>query len=429
MASQTITGIPTSRTNFTSKYYVADFCDTTRQKASLASRKQSSTRGKTNHGSVNDEQWQKPLSKGQIYTSSNRSTKRALFRNGNTNSLVLNSSTRNFSRVIVRQSLVEQTAVDMKKLVDFLYEDLPHLFDDKGIDRTAYDERVKFRDPITKHDTVSGYLFNIAMLKRLFRPDFQLHWVKQTGPYELTTRWTMVMTFMLLPWKPELIFTGTSEMGVNPETNKFCSHVDYWDSIKNNDYFSVEGLLDVFKQLRIYKTPDLESPNYQILKRTATYEVRKYDPFIVVETNGDQLSGSRGFNDVAGYIFGKNSKAEKIPMTTPVFTQSLDSDESQVSIQIVLPLQKDMSSLPAPNQEDISLRKVEGGIAAVVKFSGKPTEDIVKEKEKELRVSLTRDGLKPKLGCLFARYNDPGRTWNFIMRNEVLIWLEDFTIE
>ncbi|KAG9149137.1 hypothetical protein Leryth_010724 [Lithospermum erythrorhizon] len=99
MASQTITGIPTLRTNFTSKYYVADFCDTTKQKASLASRKQSSTRGKTNHGSVNDEQWQKPLSKGQIYTSSNRSTKRALF-----------SSTRNFSRVIVRQSLVEQTA-------------------------------------------------------------------------------------------------------------------------------------------------------------------------------------------------------------------------------------------------------------------------------------------------------------------------------
>ncbi|KAG9136441.1 hypothetical protein Leryth_023547 [Lithospermum erythrorhizon] len=186
-------------------------------------------------------------------------------RNGNTNSLVLNSSTRNFSRVIVRQSLVEQTAVDMKKLVDFLYEDLPHLFDDKGIDRTAYDERVKFRDPITKHDTISGYLFNIAMLKRLFRPDFQLHWVKQMYLMN-STRWTMVMTFMLLPWKPELIFTGTSEMGVNPETNKFCSHV-------NNDYFSVEGLLDVFKQLRIYKTPDLESPNYQILKRTATYEV------------------------------------------------------------------------------------------------------------------------------------------------------------
>lgn len=83
---------------------------------------------------------------------------------------------------VVRMSLVEESppkqSIDIKKFVDFLYEDLPHLFDDQGIDRSAYDERVKFRDPITKHDTVSGYLFNIAMLKKLFRPNFQLHWVK-----------------------------------------------------------------------------------------------------------------------------------------------------------------------------------------------------------------------------------------------------------
>lgn len=334
---------------------------------------------------------------------------------------------------VVRLSLVEQSppkpSLDVKQYVDFLYQDLPHLFDDQGIDKSAYDERVKFRDPITKHDTVSGYLFNIAMLKKLFRPDFQLHWVKQTGPYDITTRWTMVMRFILLPWKPELVFTGTSVMGINPETKKFCSHIDYWDSIQNNDYFSIEGFLDVFKQLRIYKTPDLETPKYQILKRTATYEVRKYDPFIVVETDGDKLSGSSGFNSVAGYIFGKNSTTEKIPMTTPVFTQTNDPETSKVSIQIVIPSEKDMNSLPVPNEEGIKLREVEGGIAAVMKFSGKPVEDIVGEKEEVLRSSLVREGLKPKSGCLLARYNDPGRTWSFIMRNEVLIWLEEFLLE
>ncbi|XP_057467091.1 heme-binding-like protein At3g10130, chloroplastic isoform X2 [Actinidia eriantha] len=239
----------------------------------------------------------------------------------------------------------------------------------------------------------------------------------------------MVMTFVLLPWKPELVFTGTSVMGINPETEKFCSHVDYWDSIKCNDYFSFEGLLDVIKQLRIYKTPDLESPKYQILKRTADYEVRKYSPFVVVETDGDKLSGSTGFNAVAGYIFGKNSTKEKIPMTTPVFTQTLDTETSKVSIQIVLPLEKEMNSLPDPDEKAINLRKVEGGIAAVSKFSGKPTEDVVLEKEKELRSSLLRDGLRPKMGCLLARYNDPGRTWIFMMRNEVLIWLEMFTLD
>lgn len=322
-----------------------------------------------------------------------------------------------------------KSTVDVEGLVDFLYDDLPHLFDDQGIDRTAYDDRVMFRDPITKHDTIAGYLLNIALLKVLFKPQFLLHWVKQTGPYELTTRWTMVMKFVLLPWEPELVFTGTSIMGVNPANGKFNSHVDFWDSIEKNDYFSLEGLKEVFKQLRYYKTPDLETPKYQILKRTANYEVRKYARFIVVETNGDKLAGSTGFNDVAGYIFGKNSSQEKIPMTTPVFTQASDAELSDISIQIVLPSDKDLSSLPNPNKENLSLREVEGGIAAVLKFSGKPTEEIVKEKERELRSTLLRDGLKPKNGCLFARYNDPGRTWSFTMRNEVLIWLEEFTLD
>ncbi|XP_038879422.1 uncharacterized protein LOC120071301 isoform X1 [Benincasa hispida] len=337
------------------------------------------------------------------------------------------------SKWVVRLSLVDQSppksTVDVGRLVDFLYEDLRHLFDEQGIDRTAYDEQVRFRDPITNHDTISGYLFNISLLRELFRPEFFLHWVKQTGPYEITTRWTMVMKFVLLPWKPELVFTGISIMGINPETGKFCSHVDLWDSIQNNDYFSVEGLWDVFKQLRYYKTPALESPKYLILKRTANYEVRKYAQFIVVETSGDKLAGSAGFNTVAGYIFGKNSTKEKIPMTTPVFTQTFDSEVPKVYIQIVLPSEKDIDSLPDPEQDIIGLRKVEGSIAAVLKFSGKPTEEIVQEKAKELRSSLIKDGLKPSNGCLLARYNDPGRTWNFIMRNEVLIWLEEFSLE
>ncbi|GAB4832915.1 hypothetical protein Ancab_006934 [Ancistrocladus abbreviatus] len=276
----------------------------------------------------------------------------------------LNVRTTQNSKWAIRLSLVEQSppksTVDMKQLVRFLYEDLPHLFDGQRIDRTAYDERVKFRDPITKHDTISGYLFNIALLRKLFNPDSQLHWVKQ---------------------------------------------------------------------LRIYKTPDLESPKYQILKRATDYEVRKYSPFNAVETEGGKLSGSGGFNAVTGYIFGKNSAMEKIPMTTPVFTEAIGPEMSKVAIQIALPGEKELTSLPDPDLESVSLREVGGGIAAVLKFSGKPTENIVLEKEKALRASVLRDGLRPKEGCLLSRYNDPGRTWSFIMRNEVLIWLEEYSID
>ncbi|XP_039843946.1 uncharacterized protein LOC120703827 [Panicum virgatum] len=320
------------------------------------------------------------------------------------------------------------SAPDAERLCEFLRADLPHLFDDVGIDRSAYDDRVRFRDPITRHDTIDGYLLNIRLLKLLFRPDFYLHAVKQTGPYELTTRWTMVMKFMLLPWKPELVFTGLSIMGLNPQNLKFNSHVDLWDSIENNEYFSFEGLWDVFKQLRFYKTPDIETPNYLILKRTAHYEVRSYSPFLIVEAKGDKLTGSSGFNNVTGYIFGKNASSEKIPMTTPVFTQASDGTLSDVSIQIVLPMNKDLNSLPAPNTEAVTLRKVEGGIVAVKKFSGRPKEEIVLQKEKDLRSQLLKDGLKPQQGCLLARYNDP-RTKSFLMRNEVLIRLNEFTLE
>lgn len=65
--------------------------------------------------------------------------------------------------------------------------------------------------------------------------------------------------------------------------------------------------------------------------------------------------------------------------------------------------------------ESIGIRRVEQGVAAVSKFSGRATEEIVRSKEKELRSALVRDGLNPREGCLFARYNDPGRTWSFIM--------------
>lgn len=46
-------------------------------------------------------------------------------------------------------------------------EDLSHLFDGKGIDASAYDDVVEFRDPITNYNSLSGYLFNIQMLKQV----------------------------------------------------------------------------------------------------------------------------------------------------------------------------------------------------------------------------------------------------------------------
>lgn len=40
--------------------------------------------------------------------------------------------------------------------MEFLRGDLKHLFDDQGIDQSAYDDKVNFEDPITRYSTVKG---------------------------------------------------------------------------------------------------------------------------------------------------------------------------------------------------------------------------------------------------------------------------------
>jgi hypothetical protein len=67
----------------------------------------------------------------------------------------------------------------MEEMQEFLKKDLVHWFDEQGIDKTMYDGKVEFRDPITNYDSLDGYLFNIGMLRALFHPIFELHSVKQ----------------------------------------------------------------------------------------------------------------------------------------------------------------------------------------------------------------------------------------------------------
>lgn len=83
-------------------------------------------------------------------------------------------------------------------------------------------------------------------------------------------------------------------------------------------------------------------------RRTAKFQIRKYEPFLVAETNLDNLpsnsssnngsdnsssssrlggvnpasAGMSAFNALAKYIFGDNAAGTKMAMTTPVFTST-----------------------------------------------------------------------------------------------------------
>lgn len=59
---------------------------------------------------------------------------------------------------------------------------------------------------------------------------------------------------------------------------KFNKHIDLWDALEpeNQEFFSREGAAHVFSQLTSpAKTPDLDGPDYTILKKKKHYEVRR----------------------------------------------------------------------------------------------------------------------------------------------------------
>lgn len=128
---------------------------------------------------------------------------------------------------------------------------------------------------------------------------------------------------------------GLSIYGINPKNGKINKHIDLWDNVDNQQFFSPEAMAQVFRQLLdITRTPNLETPNYKVLKKYKSYEVREYQPFLVAQTTMDDKTSvvnsfnpaSRDmgllFNRLAEYIFGGNKTNEKMEMTTPVFTDT-----------------------------------------------------------------------------------------------------------
>lgn len=328
----------------------------------------------------------------------------------------------------------------MRGRMEFLRKDLEHLFDERGIDKSAYEEKVKFRDPLTRYNSVSGYLLNIQFLRFVFGPKFTLHDLRLSGEREITSRWTMRMKLQLNQispfkkwWDPELLFTGVSIMAINPETGKFMSHIDYWDAIENQQFPSFEAVKHLISQLTTFSKPPagLDTPDFIVLRKFSDCEVRRYDPFVVAETDADVATDdSKGggrrsaFRSLARYIFGEgNERGEKMSMTTPVFT----SETGRMQF-VVGKSDQDISGLPKPTEEGVDLRQQSGGNYACISFSGVADEASVMQQVELLQAALPVHGLKPKTGKhIVARYNDPS-TKAIFRRNDILIELQDFEL-
>ncbi len=186
----------------------------------------------------------------------------------------------------------------------------------------------------------------------------------------------------------------------------------------------------------------LEEPTYTVLEKKAGYEIRQYDPYIVAETVVDSTAYDQdlrqGFSLVADYIFGNNTKQEKISMTTPVLEQpgmksqkiamtvpviEGQSNDTTRTIAFVLPSQYRMDTLPTPNNDRVQLRAVNGRKVAVLRFGWYGTPDRVAKKKEVLLALLEADNVTVRATPQAAFYNPP-LSMPLVLRNEILVEVE-----
>ena len=162
----------------------------------------------------------------------------------------------------------------------------------------------------------------------------------------------------------------------------------------------------------------IEEANYEITEKNDIYEIRKYSDRLAVETI---TSGSENnFRKLFNYISGKNDSKEKIKMTTPV-TQV--EKNGNMSMQFYLPSKFNSENVPNPSREDVRIINIEGGYYAVLRYSGRASDNnFLKHKEileKELQINNISIISQP----IRATYDSPF-TLPMNRRNEAMFKVE-----
>ena len=177
-----------------------------------------------------------------------------------------------------------------------------------------------------------------------------------------------------------------------------------------------------------------EQPKYNVVSAKNNIEVRDYAPMIVaeVETAGEREEAiTKGFRILADYIFGNNKSSSKVAMTAPVTQQesrkiamtapvTQQSVDGKWQVRFMMPSNYNLGSLPQPNNAAIQLNTVPGKRFVVIRFSGIPTERVLKNNYEKLQDYIRDEKIKTVTEPTYAFYNPP---WTLppMRRTEIMI--------
>lgn len=181
-----------------------------------------------------------------------------------------------------------------------------------------------------------------------------------------------------------------------------------------------------------------EEPAFSEVARVGAVEIRTYGERIAAQTvvtGSSEAARNRGFQRLAGYIFGGNTTRASIAMTAPV-AQAGDNRSMNIAmtapvaqgaagqdrwtIQFFMPSEYTMASLPVPQDPAVVLAVVPAETYAVLRFSGLGSARTIAEKETELVAALADSGWT-RAGEPIVWFYDPPWTLPPLRRNEVAV--------
>lgn len=182
---------------------------------------------------------------------------------------------------------------------------------------------------------------------------------------------------------------------------------------------TIVAVVGVAALVASFRTGDIETPNYKVIKTLGDVEIREYPQMIVAKTslnsNSFENSGSNGFRTIAGYIFGSNQGNQKIAMTAPVVMNMGDS----ASMYFVMPKQYQKDQLPTPNSPEVKIVEEAPKTLAVFQYGGFSSDEKIKKHCKQLEETLKQNNIQWKGAFMYMGYNAP---WDVVnRRNEVAV--------
>lgn len=178
-----------------------------------------------------------------------------------------------------------------------------------------------------------------------------------------------------------------------------------------------------------------EEPKFTLALKEGAFELRDYPALIVAEVTvtGDQQEASRtGFRKLVNYIFGGNTSAKRIAMTSPVTKArtgqkiAMTAPVTQIGakggwvVRFTMPANLAMNDLPQPNDPEVTLKTLPATRYAVFRFSGLAGEAKVAATTAKLLSNVKAHSLTATGSIALARYDPPWTPW-FIRRNEILV--------